>query len=95
MAGRKAITNRLLSWTVNGMTQKIQVATHEQLNGGFQWFDSDSNRICTDTGGSAAIYWISSQYSPSNVWLVRNDGVLGNNDPLRTYGFRPFVTLSF
>ena len=89
------ITNRLLTWNVIGVTQKVHVAPREQLNGGFEWFNNDSNRICNDTSGSPAKYWTSSPISTNSITCVTSEGGFGNSRPQDICGFRPFVALSF
>ena len=74
--------------TVNGVTNKIFVASYEQMNGGFMLFYSNSQRELLGTA-----YWTSTPYSSSYVWLVTSDGNLTYNDPTSTFGFRPFVAL--
>lgn len=74
--------------TVNGVTNKIFVASYEQMNGGFMLFYSDSQRELMDT-----VYWTSSSRSSNVIWGVFAGGVLSNLNPTDTRGFRPFVAL--
>ena len=74
--------------TVNGVTNKIFVASYEQMNGGFMLFYSDSQRELMDT-----VYWTSSSRSSNVIWGVFAGGVLSNLGPTDTRGFRPFVAL--
>ena len=74
--------------TVNGVTNKIFVASYEQMNGEFMLFYSDSQRKLMDT-----VYWTSSSRSSNVIWGVFSDGVLSNLNPTDTRGFRPFVAL--
>ena len=87
------VKNRLLTWTINGVTQKVQVASQEQMNGGFSYFDSNGKRIAL-YNGSAISYWTSSPHSGGNVWYVTDDGSLNNGGLSYTLGFRPSVCLS-
>ena len=81
--------------TVNGVTDKVFVASYEQMNGGFSYFNRDSRRIC-NYNGSSTEYWTSSLYTGSRVWYVDTDGSLDNfyGAPGDSHGFRPFVCLS-
>ena len=75
--------------TVNGVTNKIFVASYEQMNGGFMLFYSNSMRVLNNQH-----YWTSSAFDSSFVWLVNNDGSFYNSHtPINTGGFRPFVAL--
>ena len=78
---------------VNGVSAKIFVASKEQMETGFSYFNSNSRRICK-YNGSAEWYWTSSPTGSSYVWFVYTDGSLGNNYPDYSGGFRPFVCLS-
>lgn len=74
--------------TVNGVTNKIFVASYEQMNGGFMLFYSNSQRELMD--GS---YCTSSPASSDKVWRVMSDGSFGSHYPTYVHGFRPFVAL--
>ena len=75
--------------TVNGVTNKIFVASYEQMNGGFMLFYSNSQRELMNT-----YYWTSSSGSSGGVWYVRSDGGLSDGYyPTNSRGFRPFVAL--
>ena len=88
-----ATLNKAQNTTVNGVTAKIFVCSYEQANGGFDYFNSNGNRICKDSNGAAQVWWTSSPYS-SNVFYVGTDGSISNNFPTNAYGFRPFVAVS-
>lgn len=76
--------------TVNGATSKLFIPSYDQYNGGFSYFSSDTNRICTTAGGGSCPYWTSTADSGSSVWYVLTDGILDNGNPgSGTYGFRP------
>ena len=85
-------TDYLSDVTVNGVTAKVFVASYEQMNGGFSYFNSNSRRICK-YDGEAAWYWTSSPYG-GGVWGVGTGGSLSDYSPSGTGGFRPFVCLS-
>lgn len=76
--------------TVNGVTNKIFVASYEQMNGGFMIFYSNSQRELMNRN-----YWTSSSSSSTSVWNVRHDGSLsvGSSNTVAAIGFRPFVAL--
>ena len=90
-----ATLNKAQNTTVNGVTAKIFVCSYEQANGGFDYFNSNGNRICKDSNGAAQIWWTSSP-NGSGVFYVNTVGSIsyGNSDPTGTRGFRPFVAVS-
>lgn len=76
--------------TVEGVTDKVFVATYYQMNGGFSYFNSNSRRVCDDQ-----MYWTSSLGGDSYVWYVGTGGGLDHTYALsNSRGFRPFVCLS-
>lgn len=83
--------------TVEGVTDKVFVATHDQMNGGFSYFNNRSRRVCK-YNGSADRYWTSSFSSGSGyLWYVDFGGDFyadNGGAPGSSYGFRPFVCLS-
>ena len=77
------------NWSVNGVTQKVNIPSYEQYNGGFSWFSDNNRRVC-----DAYYYWTSSPHSGSSVYYVNTDGNLyGDYSPGNTYGFRPCVAV--
>ena len=78
--------------TVNGVTSKVFVASYEQMNGGFSYFNSDASRIAY-YNGSPQYYWTSSATSSSSVWCVYNNGSLSYNYPSNSGGFRPCLAI--
>lgn len=84
--------NLIPNTTVNGVTAKVFVASYEQMNGGWSYFNSNQRRIC-NYNGNAQWYWTSSPFGSSVVLLVSTGGSLGNSYPGNTYGFRPSVCL--
>lgn len=84
---------RMQNVTVNGVTDKVFVASYEQMIGGFSYFNSNSRRICI-YNGSPKWYWTSSPRSNNNVWSVSTSGNLDYYGPGDPIGFRPFVCLS-
>lgn len=80
-------------FTVNGVTGYCNLPSYEQMNGGFSYFNSNSNRIATDTAGNAMWYWTSSPRSGSYVWSVYNGGGLNFYSYSYAFGFRPCVAM--
>lgn len=80
--------------TAGNTTGKIFVATKDQMDGGFSYFNSDSRRKITNT-----VYWTSTGNSSYLAWLVDSDGSIDNYDGHanggKPYsgGFRPSVAL--
>ena len=82
--------SRMLNTTVNGVTSKIFVASYDQMNGGFSYFNSNERRVCQDQD-----YWTSSPSSSGNVWYVNTGGNLFySGGPRSSFGFRPFACIS-
>lgn len=77
--------------TADSTSGKVFVATKDQMDGGFSYFNSDSRRKITNT-----IYWISTGAASGLAWYVRSDGELEYNnygDKEASHGFRPSVAL--
>lgn len=83
--------NRFAAIMVNGVSQKVQVASYEQMKGGFDYFTSDGDRIAYYKGSSQS-YWTSSPSRDDRVDCVKNGGFT-DYGPSYTCGFRPFVAL--
>ena len=66
---------------------KVFVATKDQMDGGFSYFNSDSRRSVGD------IYWTSTGHYGLSAWFVRADGGLSDDYDYQShsYGFRPSV----
>lgn len=79
----------LKSVTAGNTSGKVFVATKDQMDGGFSYFNSNSRRNVGD------IYWTSTEYSSYGAWGVRSDGYLDYGDGIKSYsvGFRPSVAL--
>ena len=68
----------------------VFVATKDQMNGGFSYFNSNSRRNLGD------IYWTSTEYNLDAAWSVGLDGSLdidNVHDKPASFGFRPSVAL--
>lgn len=89
-----SVTEKLISITIFDVTQKVQIPTHEQMNGGFSYFNSNERRKCT---GGNNWYWTSSPYADNSgsAWRVNTDGDFHGNCSVASTngGFRPFVAL--
>ena len=78
-----------INTSVNGVTAKIFVASHDQLNGGFSYFSDDTQRQC-----DYMHYWASSASGSNRVWGVNDSGSFySGGNSTGTSGFRPFVAL--
>lgn len=68
---------------------KVFVATRDQMNGGFSYFNNDGPR---SVGSS---YWTSSEVATSLAWLVESTGHISDLDYIKSYsyGFRPSVCI--
>lgn len=78
---------RVVADTTNG---KVFVATRDQMNGGFSYFNSNSRRDIND------VYWTSTGNNSDTEWYVFIDGSFQNYydfiyDNSDSYGFRPSV----
>ena len=77
----------------NGVVAKIFVATYQQMNGEWSYFNSSKRRICKYSG-IAQGYWTSSSASPEGVMLVTEEGNFSiYYDVGNTGGFRPSICL--
>ena len=92
------------NYVLNFMGNKVFVASYDQLEGGFDYFTSDSRRKCTNGNSpNGQSYWTSTPLNQINtsltkhrVFYVSNYGNVdhGSESELRnTMAFRPFVCL--
>lgn len=85
-----------INTAVNNVTQKVQIPSYEQMNGGFSWFNSNTRRKAADPNNEWYLYWTSSASDSSRVWYVNSTGDVYFDNygrPASTCGFRPFVAL--
>ena len=110
------LANRCVSWmnenlsataleycndvTVENVTNKVFIPTYTQVNGGFSYYNSNTNRIC-NLNGSAKVWWISSPGTKTSgtVYGVRTDGSIyeygnGYGYLSDSYGFRPHIVIN-
>ena len=78
--------------TVNGVTAKIFVASYDQLNGGFSYFNNNSRRSLVTSYGKTVRWWTSTP-SADNVGCVDEGGRLEYAYLTNSFGFRPFVAV--
>ena len=81
--------NCLKSVTAGNTSGKVFVATRDQMDGGFGYFNNDGPR---SVGSS---YWTSSEVTTSLAWLVESTGHISDLDYIKSYsyGFRPSVCI--
>lgn len=73
--------------TAGNTSGKVFVATYEQMDGDFSYFNSDSRRRANDW------YWTSTEFPSSDAWSVCTDGIFGLDGRSYTGGFRPSVCI--
>lgn len=84
-ASQKAILKTITADSTSGF---VFVATKDQMDGGFSYFNSNSRRIVGD------IYWTSTEYDSNVAWYVDSVGRLtyyGNKS--NSLGFRPSICI--
>ena len=84
-ASQKAILKTITAGNTHGI---VFVATKDQMDGGFSYFNSDSRRALNE------VYWTSTEDDSLSAWHVDTDGSLFNgNRQSDSYGFRPSVCI--
>ena len=79
----------LKSVTAGNTSGKVFVATKDQMDGGFSYFNSNSRRSANNW------YWTSTEYISFRAWGVDADGSLyGNGYQSGSVGFRPSIAIS-
>lgn len=86
LSGSGNITRKMfaLTYTMAGFGNNNGVAEGKAL----QLYTSNTSRVKT-LDGSAAIWWLSSQYASVRAWSVRADGSADSYVPSYTYGVVP------
>ena len=81
--------NCLKSVTAGNTSGKVFVATKDQMDGGFSYFNNDGPRSI----GSS--YWTSSEVTTSLAWLIESTGHISDIDYIKSYsyGFRPSICI--
>ena len=77
----------LKSVTAGNTSGKVFVATYDQMNGGFSYFNSNSRRRTSNW------YWTSTEYNSNNAWYVNTDGSSSGGIKSDFGGFRPSVCI--
>lgn len=79
----------LKSVTAGNTSGYVFVATKDQMNGGFSYFNSNSRRKLSN------YYWTSTIGTLNSAWIVYTDGSVqdGMLDPSYSAGFRPSVCI--
>lgn len=75
----------LKSVTAGNTSGIVFVATRDQMNGGFSYFNSNSRRDINE------VYWTSTEGSSGYAWYVHSGGSIGYNYGSVSFGFRPSV----
>ena len=84
-ASQKAILKTITAGNTSG---KVFVATRDQMDGGFSYFNSDSRRSVGD------YYWTSSEDTLDYAWDVTSGGsISGSIYKSSSYGFRPSICI--
>ena len=88
----EAQKNCLKSVTAGNTSGKVFVATKDQMNGGFSYFNSNSRRSV------GSVYWTSTKYSSDRAWFVDSGGRLYGDGGYDYYksnslGFRPSICI--
>ena len=91
--GMSAIEKLMVPTTyVHGVTARIFVASYDQMNGGWSYFNSNARRSCK-YNGTATEYWTSSPGNSGGVRCVNSVGDLSTDNSTAVRGFRPSVRL--
>lgn len=86
--------------TVEGVTNKVFVPTHAQVNGGFSWYNSNANRtVKRDTDKVTMSWWTSTSYNNSNLLYAIEGGQSSSTGSIltktydHTLGVRPHICI--
>lgn len=83
-ADQKAFLKQITAGNTNG---HVFVATKNQMNGEFSYFNSDGRRSV------GSVYWTSSEDDSNNAWFVKSDGVLYYTRKVNSFDFRPSICI--
>ena len=81
---QKACLKSVTAGNTNGI---VFVATKDQMDGGFSYFNSNSRRTANNW------YWTSTAYNSNNAWYVNTDGSSSGGIKSDFGGFRPSVCI--
>ena len=81
-ANQKAFLKQVEAGNTSGY---VFVATHDQMNGDFSYFNSDSRRRARD------VYWTSTEFTINSAWSVNAGGLLGIIEKSYSLRFRPSI----
>lgn len=77
-----------------GVTAACFIPTYNQVNGGWSYFNSGSQRIFTNSSGKTNYWWTSTESTSSHVWYVGNGGAFLDTVPNASgLAFRPALAL--
>ena len=79
---QKAFLKQVKAGTTNGY---VFVATYDQMNGDFSYFNSASRRIAGD------VYWTSTEFSEISAWCVNAGGTISAIEKSYSLRFRPSI----
>jgi len=85
-----------LDVTVEYVTAKVFVPTYDQCNGGFEYYNSNTNRIC-NYNDSARAWWMSDRYGTSSNgmrYVYASGEITGSSTPTLGNGFRPHIVIN-
>lgn len=84
-----------LDVTVEDVTAKVFVPTYNQCNGGFEYYNSNTNRIC-NYNSSARAWWMSDRYGTSGGirYVYATGETTGSSTPTLGNGFRPHICIN-
>ena len=82
--------------TVSNVTSKVFIPTYDQVNGGFSYYNSNSNRIATKSDGTAIFWWTSTGSTTDSAYAVSSSGVLQSGVGIKSqFGFRPHICIEY
>lgn len=88
--------NFMQNVTVSNVTSKVFIPTYDQVNGGFSYYNSNSNRIATNSDGTAIFWWTSTGSTTDSAYAVGSSGVLQSGINIKSqFGFRPHICIEY
>lgn len=82
--------------TVENVTAKVFVPNYNWVNGGFEYYNSNTNRIC-NYNGSGRAWWMSDRYGTSDGirYVYATGETTGSSTPTLGNGFRPHICIKY